>query len=392
MRVENNVFTELLKPINRRAFQKIVDRGGGDAYDKSFKSWSHLVALIFAQLSAVSSLRGLVAAFNAEFAGHYHLGVKRFARSTLAEANARRPVAVFAELFAALSGELDRKARAEGAEMLRLLDSTPIPLSRFHGFARSNGRIHGLKMHVAYDRGADRPYRVEVTLANVNDVSVGKTTPIEAGATYVFDKGYYDFKWWTGLHEAGALFVTRPKTNTAFAVTVERPLAAGRGDGFTVLNDCEVKLASKGDSKLPMRLRRIRIARDVVSKTAKEQIIVVITNDMTRDATEIAALYKARWAIELLFRWLKQHLKIRKFLGRSENAIKLQLLAAMIAFVLLRIAAHVHRVVLPPLRFAELIGRFLFARRRLELIEAPPPRYLVPSRWKSPNQLELTYV
>ena len=390
MRLENNVFAELLKPINRRAFQRIVDQRGGDAYDKSFKSWSHLVALIFGQLSAVSSLRGLVSAFNAERAGHYHLGVKPFARSTLAEANARRPVGVFAELFAALAGELDRKARSEGAEMLRLLDSTPIPLSKFHGFARSNGRIHGLKMHVAYDRGADRPYRVEVTLANVNDVSVGKTTPIEAGATYVFDKGYYDFKWWTGLHRAGALFVTRPKTNTAFAVIAERPVAEPRGDGFTVLEDCEVKLASRGDSKLPMRLRRIRIARDAAGK-AKEQIIVVITNDMTRDAAEIAALYKARWAIELLFRWLKQHLKIRKFLGKNENAIKLQLLAAMIAFVLLRIAAHVHGVILPPLRFAELIGRFLFARRPLALIEEPPPKYLVPSRWKSPNQLELNY-
>lgn len=392
MRLENNVFVELLKPINRRAFQQIVDRRGGDAYDKSFKSWSHLVALIFAQLSGVFSLRGLVAAFNAEAKGHYHLGVvARFARSTLAEANARRPVAVFADLFALLSGELDRKTRGEGAEMLRLLDSTPIPLSKFHGFARSNGRIHGLKMHVAYDRRADRPYRVEVTLANVNDVTVGKRTPIEAGATYVFDKGYYDFKWWAGIHEAGALFVTRPKTNTAFAVVAERPLAATRGDGFTVLQDCEVKLASKGDSKLPMRLRRIRIERDAASKNAKPQIIVVITNDMTRDAAEIAALYKARWAIELLFRWLKQHLNIRKFLGRNENSIKLQLLAAMIAFVLLRIAAHVHGATLPPLRFAELVGRFLFSRRPLALIDESPPKYLVPSRWKSPNQLELSY-
>ena len=385
MRLENSVFVELLKPMSCRAFQHIVDRHGGDAYDKSFRSWSHLVALIFAQLSAASSLRGLVGAFNAEGNGHYHLGVGRFARSTLAEANARRPVGVFAELFALLSGELDRKTRTEGAEMLRLIDSTPIPLSKFHRFARSNGRIHGLKMHVAYDRSADRPYRVEVTLANVNDVTVGKTTLIEAGATYVFDKGYYDFKWWTGIHEAGALFVTRPKTNTGFVFIAERSLAATRGDGFTVLEDGEVKLASKGDFKLPMRMRRIRIARDAASKSGKPQIIEVVTNDMTRGAVEIAALYKARWAIELLFRWVKQHLKIRKFLGKNENAIKLQLLAAMIAFVLLRIAAHVHGTILPPLRFAELIGRFLFARRPLALIEEPPPKYVVPSRWKSPN-------
>ena len=391
MRLQNNVFLDLLKPIDRRAFGRIVERHGGDAYDKSFKSWSHLVALIFGQLSAVFSLRGLVAAFNAERNGHYHLGVGRFARSTLAEANARRPVAVFAELFALLSGELDRRTRREGAEMLKLIDSTPIPLSKLHDFARSNGRIHGLKMHVAYDRDADRPYRVDVTLANVNDVTIGKTTPIEAGATYVFDKGYYDFKWWATIHAKGAVFVTRPKTNTGFAVIAERGLAATQGDGFSVLEDCEVKLSSKGDSKLPMRLRRIRIARDPASQNANPQIIEVITNDMTREAVEIAALYKARWAIELLFRWLKQHLKIRKFLGRSENAIKLQLLAAMIAFVLLRIAAHVHGVAMQALRFAELVGRFLFARRLLALLEEPPPKFAIPSRWKAPNQLELSY-
>jgi putative transposase len=390
MRLENSVFVELLKPIDRRSFQRIVERHGGDAYDKSFRSWSHLTALIFAQLSGVVSLRGLIAALNAEAHGHYHLGVGRFARSTLAEASARRPVAVFADLFARLAATLDRKTRREGAEMLRLIDSTPIPLSKFHAFARSNGRIHGLKMHVAYDRGADRPYRVEVTLANVNDVSVGKTTPIEAGAVYVFDKGYYDFKWWSGVHDAGALFVTRPKTNTRWTVVAERPLGKTHGDGFTVLADSEIALASRGDSKLPMRLRRIRIEREA-ARNAKSQIIDVITNDMTRAAAEIAALYKARWAIELLFRWLKQHLSIRKFLGKNENAIKLQLLAAMIAFLLLRIAAHTHGVFLPPLRFAELVGRFLFARRPLAQIEDPPPKYRPPSRWKSNAQLELAY-
>jgi IS4 transposase len=392
MRLHDNVFVSLLKPINRRAFKEIVDRLDGDAYDKSFKSWDHLVALIFAQLcGVVLSLRGLVAAFNAHSNSHYHLGVKHFARSTIAEASARRPIGVFAELFTLLSGELDRKTRRDGAEMLRLIDSTPIPLSKFHEFARSNGRIHGLKMHVAYDRHADRPYCIDITLANVNDVTVGKNTPIEKGATYVFDKGYCDFKWWNFIHMSGALFVTRPKSNTRFKIVCERLLEEKRGDGFTVLADCEVALSSKGDSKLPMRLRRIQIERDAAKKDGKTQLIVVITNDMTRSAVEIAALYKARWAIELLFRWLKQHLEIRNFLGKNENAIKLQLLAAMIAFVLLRIAAHVHNVLLQALRFAELIGQLLFERRPIAALEEPPTKYVVPSRWKSPDQLRLSY-
>ena len=118
--------------------------------------------------------------------------------------------------------------------------------------------------------------------------------------------------------QAGALFVTRPKTNTRLKIVAERPLEKTRGDGFIVLEDSEVALASKGDSKLPMRLRRIRIERDAASR-AKSPIIEVITNDMTREAVEIAALYKARWAIELLFRWLKQHLSIRKFWARTRT-------------------------------------------------------------------------
>ena len=390
MRVHNNVFVELLKPINRRAFSQIVARHYGDAYDKSFKSWDHLLTLIFAQLSSETSLRGLEAAFNANSGAHYHLGTRKLARSTLAEANARRPVGVFADLFASLSAELDRKTRRDGAELLRLIDSTPVPLSKFHDFARSNGRIHGMKMHVVYDPVADRPFCVTVTPANVNDVEIGKQTPIEAAATYVFDKGYCDFKWWTSIHEAKAFFVTRPKSNTRFAEGAQRTLSKTQGDGFTVLEDCEVKLASKGDSKLPMPLRRVRIQRDAL-KDGKPQTIIVITNDMTRSAIEIAALYKARWTIELLFRWIKQHLEIRKFLGENENAVRLQLIAAMIAFVLLRIAANRNDVDLPPLRFSELVGRFLFARRPIDRLDRPPPKYQAVRRSASPKQLELCY-
>jgi IS4 transposase len=390
MRFQNSVFGDLLKPIDRRAFAGIVARHQGDAYDKSFKSWDHLVVLICAQLCGATSLRALETAFNANSGSHYHLGSRRLARSTLAEANARRPVGVFADLFARLSCELDRRTRRDGAELLRLIDSTPIPLSKFHDFARSNGRIHGMKMHVVYDPGIDRPFCVEVTPANVNDVEIGKKTPIEACATYVFDKGYYDFKWWRGIHEAGALFVSRPKSNTRLAEVADRDMPQTRGEGYTVLRDCEVGLASKGDSKLPMRLRRLTIRRDAL-KDGKPQEIVVITNDMSRSAVEIAALYKARWAIELLFRWIKQHLEIRKFLGENENAVRLQLIAAMIAFVLLRIAAHRHDVELPSLRFSELAGRFLFQRRPISRLDQPPPKYPAHRRSVSPRQMELTY-
>lgn len=371
MPVHSTVFAQLLKPIDRRVFKQIVERHGGDAYDKSFKSWDHLVALMYAQLAGVSSLRALVPAFNADARAHYHLGTRRLARTTLSDANARRPVGVFADLFAMLSGALDRHTRREGADMIRLIDSTPIPLSKFLDYARSNGRIHGLKMHVVHDPRANRPLCAEVTPANVNDIEIGKKTDIEPGATYVFDKGYCDYRWWTEIAAQGAFFVTRAKANARFQTIVARRLDAqsAQGDGFVVIADEEVALASKGDSKLPMPLRRVTVERD----EAKGRIVLIV-NDMRRPAAEIAALYKGRWAIELLFRWIKQHLNIKSFIGETENAVRLQLFAAMIAFTLLRIAACVHKIDMAALRFAELVGRFLFDRRPIALIDKPPIR------------------
>ena len=134
-----------------------------------------------------------------------------------------------------------------------------------------------------------------------------------------------------------AFFVTRPKANTRFRVhQAPATCASSIGDGFTIIDDADVVLASKGDSRLPIPLRRIRVKRD------KGGTITLITNDLERTAVEIAALYKGRWQIELLFRWIKQHLEIRKFLGNNDNAIRLQIFAAMIAYLLLRIAARVH--------------------------------------------------
>lgn len=386
MRFRGSTFGNLLKPISRRQFQAIVDRLDGDAYDKSFTSWDHLVALIYAQFSHADSLRGLVAGFNANAQHHYHLAADKLARSTLSDANARRPVGIFAQTFAMLAGMADRQLRREGAEMVRLIDASPIPLRNVCQWAKWNGRIRGMKMHVVYDPMADIPHCVEVTAANVNDVEIGRQVAIKAGVTYVFDKGYCRFDWWTKINDSRAFFVTRPKLNMRLRVTEERPLRKRIGDGFRIIKDEEVVLASKGDSRLPIPLRRIKVKRDGGGT------ITLLTNDPARTAVEIAALYKSRWQIELLFRWIKQHLDIRKFLGTNENVIRLQILAAMIAYLLLRIAARVNCIKMLPLRFAELIGQFLFTRRSIAQIDKPPP--INPSKPKprsSPDQLEFCY-
>lgn len=386
MRYCDSIFGRLLKPISRRRFATIVDRHDGDAYDKSFNSWDHLVTLIFAQVSGVDRLRSLESLWNANEHHHYHLDVGALKRSTLSDANARRPVAVFAETFDMLSGLADRVLRREGSEMLRLIDATPIPIDKLVTWAEWNGRTRGLKLHVVYDPAADQPRRIAITPATVNDVEVGQEVSIESGATYIYDKAYCHYGWWTRLHEAGARFVTRQKKNARYRVARWRSLREKRADGFTVVDDAEVKLVSKSGVKLAIPMRRVRIKRDDGTK------MTLITNDLERSAIEIALLYKRRWQIELLFRWIKQHLKIKKFLGRSQNSICLQLIAAMIAYLLLRIAARENCIKMPSIRFVELLAARLFARTPIARIDKPPK--VNPSRAtlrSSPNQLQFCY-
>ncbi len=360
MRFTPTIFTSLLKPIDRRGFKEIVKRHNGDAYGKCFNSWEHLVTLLFAQLTGADSLRAIETSFNAQSNHHYHLGCGRVAKSTLADANARRPAAIFGQLFNALASGLGRSARKEGRAILQLIDSTPVPLSRLFDCAASNGRIHGLKLHVLHDLASACPLAVEITPANVNDIAFSRTLPIEVGITYVFDKSW--------------------KTRRL------RPLADTTGDGFTIKADREVILASKGDSNLPIFLRRITIKPD----TGK--VFDILTNDQSRSATELAASYKARWQIELLFRWIKQNLNIRKFIAFNENAVRLQILAAMIALVLIAIARKLNHPRLSPRRFAELISTFIHARRHLASIDKPPP--INPSRTgqsSNSTQVEIQY-
>jgi putative transposase len=295
-------------------------------------------------------------------------------------------VAIFAETFSVVASQLDRQTRRDGAAMIKLIDATPIPLGKLCDWAKSNGRIRGLKMPVVFDPKADCPSILGITDANVNDAQIGRTITIEPGATYVFDKGYCHYGWWTAIAHAGAAFITRPKTNMRLEIVCERLTAPAQGDGFAVLEDSEVRFASKGDSQLPIRLRRLLVER------TDGKTINLLTNDLDRSALDIAVLYKARWQIELLFRWIKQHLRIRRFLGNNDNAIRLQIFAAMIAYALLRIAARRHCVKIPILRFTDLVALCLFERRHLGAIDKPPP--VNPSRpqcQNSENQLSLTY-
>ena len=190
--------------------------------------------------------------------------------------------------------------------------------------------------------------------------------PVEAGATYVFDLGYYDYGWWAALDAAGCRIVTRFKKNTPLVDGEERPLPPGSTALSDRIGHLPARLARSRKNPFGKPVREVR----VVTETGKE--LRILTNDLDATAEAIASLYKRRWQIELFFRWIKHTLKIRHFLGTSENAVRIQIAVALIAFLLLRLAQMAAAIVESPLAFARLVRANLMHRRPLDRLLAPP--------------------
>lgn len=336
----------VMKGIPRKIFDAEVQAQGSDKYHKRFTSWNQLITMVFAHLSGAPSLRIMEAAYNSQALHHYHLGTGAVHRSTLADANAKRSPAPFAAAARALMAQAPRRLRRDGEPLLYLLDSTSIPLKGF-GFdawtgANRSARTQGLKLHVLYDLGAQAPVHHRLSAANVNDVTAAAPIPIEAQACYVFDKGYCDYNWWADIDAQDARFVTRFKRNAALVVEAPRPLA--EADRETIRADEIVRFAHPAPrggkrNRYTQVLRRITVARP-----DKATALVLATNDFKAPATAIAERYKYRWRIELFFKWIKQHLKIKQWLGRSENAVKIQILCALIAYLLLALYRKTHGI------------------------------------------------
>jgi IS4 transposase len=339
------------------------------------------VALLYGQLSGASSLRETVMALESHQARLYHLGADRVCRSTLSDANAVRPVGVFAELLALMMKQAHRGLRRELAETTYLIDATSVQLNQHSaGWARFSAGVCGAKVHVIYDADADRPIYAAVSAAKVNDITAAQPMPLEAGATYVFDLGYYDYSWWAKLDAAQCRIVTRFRTSTPLEVVEELAVP----EGGAILSD--------RIGFLPARQARSRrnpmqdAVREVRVPTETGKVLRILSNDLDATAQEIADLYKRRWAIELFFRWIKQTLRITRFLGTSENAVRIQIAVALIAFLLLRLAQATQGVIQSPLAFARLVRANLMERRGIDQLLDPDP----PSQ-PNPNQLAIQW-
>lgn len=329
-------FQTLMNRLPQQVFERAVETHQADKHNKGFSRRSHLVAMIYAQLSGASSLRTVAAGFNAHASHHYHLGVSPVKRSTLADANRKAPVGVFAAVAQALMVNVQRQVRRDAEPLLHLLDSTSFTLKgrEFDAWtwADRTRNTQGLKLHVMYDTRRHAPCWVDFSAANVNDIDKARDLSLEAGRCYVFDRGYYNFGWWQAIDTAQAQFVTRFKRNAAIRVVSQRPHA--EIDGEHILADDIVTFLPRHNRAGHTHPYQAPLRRVTVHRPDHKTPLILATNDLDSPATVIAERYKTRWRIELFFKWIKQHLRIKQFLGRNENAVKIQILTALIAYLL----------------------------------------------------------
>jgi len=369
MRHHNSVFHDLLKHVPWGVFDRLVEEHGSDHRIRRLSTKDQFIALLYGQLSGAVSLREITGGLASHQNRLYHLGSRPVSRSTLADANAKRSSAVFSRLFTQLVAQAGRGVRRKIGEATYLIDSTGLRLSGMGSeWAHFSHKACGAKVHVIYDANTEQPVYAAVTAARINDITAAQAMPIEANATYVFDLGYYDYAWWASLDQAGCRIVTRFKSNTPLRETVERAVPK------------ESTLLSDRTGLLPQRRARNRHnpftkpVREVRIRTESGKVLRLLTNDLEAPPEKIADLYKRRWAIELFFRWIKQTLKVRHFLGNSENAVRTQIAIALIAYLLLRLAQATQDLVKSPLAFARLVRTNLMHRKPIDRLLDPGPK------------------
>lgn len=296
----------------------------------------------------------------------YHAGAKPVARSSLADANGTRSWALFGDLFAHMIARVNRTARRKMGMATHILDATKISLNGLSAdWAQFNKNLVAAKLHIVYDPDNGLPLKAEITPDNVNDITLAKSQNIEPNTTYVFDLAYYDYGWWAKMDGLNCRFVTRLKTSTKLRNTQSQLIPEG------------TNILSNAIGKLPARLARSR--KNPMSKPVREikvristgKIIRLVTNDLHSPAQEIADLYKQRWQIELFFKWIKQNLKIKHFLGTSENAVRIQLFVALIAYLLLKQAQANQTAIPRPVTFTRLVRLNLMHRRPINALNKP---------------------
>ena len=376
MNTGKTLFAQLMDFLPWKRFQRINARRNGDHYVRYFSAAEQFRVMAFAQLSYRESLRDIEICLAAQSAKLYHMGLSQpVARTTLADANERRNWSIFAEFAQCLIDEarvlyLNEPFGIELAGSAYAFDSSTIDLclSMFpwahFGKAKVKTRA-SIKLHTLLDLRGNIPSFIHLSTGRMGDVRGLDRVPIEPGATYIMDRGYLDFTRLYRLHEAKAFFVTRPKHNTQLRRSSSMPngtkqKAANQAAG--IQSDQRIRLTGKHTREhYPETLRRIHL---IVPESGRD--LILLTNNVSLPATTIVALYKARWQVELFFKWIKQHLRIKKFYGTSENAVKTQIWIAVSVYVLIAIVKK--RLKLEPTLYGllQMLSLTLFEKTTLQ--------------------------
>ena len=336
MNKEKYVFAQLISFLNEDKFRRIVNKFQGNRYIKHFTCWNQLLSLMFGQLSNRESLRDLIIALDAHHSKCYHLGIGRnVSRSSLARANQDRDYYIFEEYAYYLINEARQKRATEIFKLggnIYAFDSTTIDLClAVFWWAKFRKKKGGIKVHTLYDVETQIPAFIHITEAAVHDSKAMKEIPYESGSYYIFDRAYNNFKMLYKVHQIDAFFVVRAKKNLQYkSIKWKRRLPKN------VLSDVTIELIGFYPKQYyPEQFRLVRYWDE-----EQKREFVFLTNAMHISALQVAELYKNRWQVELFFKWLKQHLKIKKFWGTTENAVRVQIYSAICTYCLVAIVQH----------------------------------------------------
>ena len=380
------VFAQLIEFLPRHDFNKCVRRYQGDKRLKSFSCRDHFLCLAFAQLTYRESLRDITTCLRAMGKKLYHAGIRgSISRSTLADANRAHDWQIFADFAQVLIGRARQLYASESLatqlqQTVYALDSTTIDLClSLFPWAKFRRRKGAVKLHTLLDLRGSIPCFIHISTGKMHDVNVLDQLPLEAGAFYVMDRGYVDFDRLHRFTLASAFFVTRAKRNLDFTRKLARKV-----DKTTGLRcDQTIGLAGvKSSQEYPNTLRRI-----VYYDTENQRRLVFLTNNFELPALIIARLYKSRWQVELFFKWIKQHLRIKAFYGTSDNAVKVQIWVAISVYVLVAIVKKELKLKRSLYEILQILSLTLFEKSPIFQVLSDEKRHV--SDTASPNQLTL---
>lgn len=367
----STVFKQLLDFVPRHDFEKLAAEHHVGQKLRATSRWSQFVGLLLGQLAGCRSLREIVAQLEAHASARYHLGVKSLPRQTFSRLNRNQP----SDLYKALYGWLLQRCQARTPQRRSaprvLLDASLIDLTQHCDWAYYANGKQAMKLHLGLDGQTELPIIAEVTAGRDSDLSVARGLSFEPGTTVVFDRGYLQFSFFKSLMDRGIFFVTRRQKNTPFDLISQADGALGNG----VLADQIIQFTGERARQAKIGVLRLVTYHDEASDRTYE----FLTNHFDLSAEAIAACYRARWQVELFFKWVKQHLKLSSFLGRNRNAVLTQIWVALISYLLLWLLRAQVRYSGRILDVLRLLRLSLFLHRDLiALIRGDPPDSQIP--------------